>query len=205
MDGGEDLIDGDGEDALLLLLDAGFEAAAGALDAVIEDAVVGSVGEPLARDVARGEDGDARCVDGGGEVHGPAVVADEEASASEGGGGLARGEAATEVDDGASAGALPVSSGEVAGFGLFGAAGEQQGATGEFAGEASEELAPVVAAPVLGLDLGSDADGEEFVLERCRADGTDGGSMFFGCEVEVPGGGVVEAGVAELADVASEA
>ena len=70
MDFGEDFVDGDGENAFLLLLDTGFEAAAGALDAVVEDAVGGAVREPLMRNVARGEDGDAGRADGGGEVHG---------------------------------------------------------------------------------------------------------------------------------------
>ena len=108
MDFGQDLVDGDGEDAFLLLLDAGFEAAAGALDAVVEDAVMRAVGKPLARDVARGEDGDAGRADGGGEVHRARVVADEEARAGEGGGGFARGEAAAEVDDGATAARDPI-------------------------------------------------------------------------------------------------
>src|SRR6185437_16342114 len=102
-DFGEDLVDGDGEDALLLLFDAGLQAATGTLDAVVEDAVGGAVGKPLAGNVARGEDGDAGCADGGGEVHRAAVMADEKTGAGEGGGGFARGEAAAEVDDGASA------------------------------------------------------------------------------------------------------
>ena len=131
MDGAEDFVRGDGEDAFLLLLDAGLEAAAGALDTVVEDAVLRAVGEPLARNVARGEDGDARGADGGGEVHRPAVVADEEARAGEGSGGFARGEAAAEIDDGTSAGGLPVGRGEIGGIGLFGGAGEQEGAVRE--------------------------------------------------------------------------
>ena len=113
----------------------------------------------------RAADGDAgERANGGGEVHGAAVVADEEAGAGEGSGGLARSEAAAEVDDGTSAGVAPVGGGEVGGVGLFGRAGEQEGALWEGAGEAGEELAPVVAAPVLGLHLGADADGEELVL-----------------------------------------
>lgn len=204
-DGCEDFVDGDGEDAFLLLLDAGFEAAAGALDAVVEDAVVGAVGEPLARDVARGEDGDAGRADGGGEVHGAGVVADEEARAGEGGGGFAWGEAAAEVDDRGSAGALPVGGGEVAGAGFFRRAGEQEGAVGEGAGEAGEELAPVVAAPVFGLNFCADADGEELVLQGVGANGADGGGVLGRGEVEVPGGGVVEMSVAEFAKVAGEA
>ncbi len=58
-----------------------------------------AVGKPDARLVAGGEDGDAWGLDGGGEVHGAAVVADEEAGVAEGGGALARGEEAAEIDD----------------------------------------------------------------------------------------------------------
>ncbi len=131
MDGAEDFVGGDGEDAFFLLLDAGLEATAGALDTVVEDAVLRAVGEPLARNVARGEDGDARGADGGGEVHRPAVVADEEARAGEGSGGFPWGEAAAEIDDGTSAGGLPVGRGEVGGVGFFGGAGEKEGAVRE--------------------------------------------------------------------------
>lgn len=169
----------------------------------------GAVGEPLARDVAGGEDGDAGCADGGGEVHGAGVVADEEAGAGEGGGGFAGREAAAEIDDRASAGDLPLGGGEVGGVGFFGRAGEQQGAVGEGAGEAGEELAPVVTAPVFGLDLGADADGEELVLEGFGSDRAGGGGVLVGGEVEVPQGGVVEVDVAEgliqRSEVAGEA
>jgi hypothetical protein len=123
VDGAENLVNGDGEQAFFLLLDACLEAAAGALDAVVEDAVLGAVGEPLARDVSSGEDGDAGCADGGGEVHGAGVVADEEPRAGQGGGGFARREAAAEVDDETATGGLPFGGGEVAGVGFFGRAG----------------------------------------------------------------------------------
>src|ERR1700760_4706149 len=99
VDGSEDFVGGDGEDAFFLLLDAGLEAAAGELDAMVENAVRRAIGEPLARDVARGEDGDAGRADSGGEVHGSTVVADEQASTGEGGCRFARSEAAAEVDD----------------------------------------------------------------------------------------------------------
>ena len=62
----------------LLFDDAGFEAAAPALGLVVEDAMLLSVGEPDARFVARGEDGHARGLHGGGEVHGAAVMTDED-------------------------------------------------------------------------------------------------------------------------------
>ena len=81
--------------------DAGFEAAAPAVGLVVEDAMLLAVGEPDARFVARGEDGDAGGLDGGGEVHGAAVVADEDAGLGEDGGAFARGEEAAEIDDGA--------------------------------------------------------------------------------------------------------
>lgn len=90
-DGVHDLVDGDGEDAFLALLDAGLQAAAGAFDAVVDDAVAVAVGEPLPREVARGEDGDATGADGSGEMHGAAVMADEEASTGKGGGALSWG------------------------------------------------------------------------------------------------------------------
>ena len=43
------------------------------------------------------------------------------------------------------------------------------------------------------------------MLERFGADGAGGGGVLVGGELEVPGGGVVEVGVAEFADVAGEA
>lgn len=49
--------------------------AAGAIDLVVEHAVLLAVGEPDAGDVASGEDGDAGGLDRGGEVHGAAIVA----------------------------------------------------------------------------------------------------------------------------------
>ena len=55
------------------------------------------------------------------------------------------------------------------------------------------------------MNLGADADGEEFAAEGVGTDGAGGGGVLFGREVQVPGGGVVETGVAEFANVAGEA
>ena len=52
------------------------------------------VRKPQAGWFAGGEDGDAGGLDGGGEVHGTGIVAEEEAGAFEYGGGLAGGEEA---------------------------------------------------------------------------------------------------------------
>lgn len=82
----EDFVDGDEGKALFLFDDAGLEAAACALDVVVEDAVAVAVGEPDAGDVAGGEDGDAWGGDGGGEVHGAGVEAEEELGVGEDGG-----------------------------------------------------------------------------------------------------------------------
>ena len=89
---GEDLVDSDGGEAFFLLDDAGLEAAAPAVGLVVEDAMLFAVGEPDAGLVAGGEDGDAWRLDGGGEVHGAAVMADEDAGVGEDGGALARGQ-----------------------------------------------------------------------------------------------------------------
>ena len=86
-----ELVDGDGGEAASALEDAGLEATAGAVGGVVEDAVAVAVGEPDAGQVAGGEDGDAGRLDGGGEVHGAAIVAEEEAGAGEDSGALARG------------------------------------------------------------------------------------------------------------------
>ena len=96
---GEDFGDGDRGEALFFLFDTGFQTTAPAIDLVIEDAVLAAVGKPDAGLVAGGEDGDTGGLDGGGEVHGAAVVADEEAGVGEGCGAFAGGEAAAEVDD----------------------------------------------------------------------------------------------------------
>ena len=188
-----------------MLFDAGFEAAAGAFDAVVEDAVLGAVGKPLARDVARGEDGNAGRADGGGEVHGAGIVADKEARAGEGSGGFARREATTKADDRASPGGLPLRGGEVGGVGFFGGAEEQKAMVREGEGETREEIAPVVSAPILGLDFGADRDGEELLLEGVGAYGPGGRGVLFGREMEVPRGGRVELGIPQLAKVAGEA
>ena len=79
-------------------------AAAPALDLMVDDAVLVAVGEPHAGFVAGGEDGHAGGLDGGGEVHGAAVVAEEEPGVGEDGGAFARGELAAEVEDGAELG-----------------------------------------------------------------------------------------------------
>ena len=51
-----------------------------------------AVGKPDARLVAGGEDGNAWSLDGSGEVHGAAVMTDEDASVGEDSCALARGE-----------------------------------------------------------------------------------------------------------------
>jgi hypothetical protein len=209
VDLGEDVVDGDGGEAAFLFEEAGLEAAAGAGGGVVEDAVVGSVGEPDAGQVACGEDGDAGGLDGGGEVHGAAVVAEEEAGAGEDGGTLAGGEVAAEVENGAGAwagtggGTTPALGGEGGGGGLLGGAAEGEGVVGVAFCEAGEESAPVGHAPVLRLYLGADADGED-------GTGAGGGEELVGAgvlgwgEAEIPAAGVVEAGVAEDGEGAGE-
>ena len=75
----DNFVDGDGGEASFAFDDAGFEGAAPALDLVVEDAVLLSVRKPDAGFVAGGEYRDAGGLDGGGEVHGAAVVSDEDA------------------------------------------------------------------------------------------------------------------------------
>lgn len=71
-------------------------------------------------------------------------------------------------------------------------------------GDTGEEGLPVGAAPILGLDLGADADGEEGVAGGGGED-LGGAGFFLGGEVKVPRCGVVEAGVAQLVQVAGKA
>jgi len=200
---GEDLIDGDGGEAFFLLNDAGFQLASGAVHVVIKDAMLLAVGEPDAGDVASGEDGHAGGFDGSGEVHGAAVVADEDTRPGEDGGTLAGCELATEIDDGAAGILPPTGSGEVAGLTLFGSSAEGKGVPWVEPGKTAEEGAPVLAAPILGLDLGADAEGDEGEI-------SGGGENLFGAEMlcrgemEVPVGGTVEIGWAELDEVAGE-
>jgi len=87
---------------------------------------------------------------------------------------------------------------------LFGGAAEDQGVVGVALGDAEEEGAPVVAAPVLGLDLGADADGEDGTGAGGRED-LAGASDLGGGEVEVPAEGIVEKGIAEGGEGAGEA
>ena len=98
LDSGEDCVGWDGGEAFFLLLDAGFEIAAPAIGAVVEDFVTGAAGIPDDRAITRGEDGDAAGLDGGGEMHGAAVVAEENARARQHGGGDARRDTATEIE-----------------------------------------------------------------------------------------------------------
>ena len=138
-------------------------------------------------------------------------MSDEDSGLSEGSSALPRRELAAEVYGGGAGGLAPPFSGVLAGLALLGGAVQGEGVAGVEAGELGEEGAPVVAAPVLGLNFCADGDGEELVLEGCIskakgfADGAGGGGVFVGCEVEVPGGRRVEVSVAEFADVAGEA
>ena len=203
-DFGEDFGEGDGGEAFFFLFDTGFQTTAPAIDLVVEDAVLAAVGEPDAGLVAGGEDGDTGGLDGGGEVHGAAVVADEEAGVGEGCGAFAGGEAAAEVDDGTGEGGVaPTGGGELTGFALFGCSAEGEGVAGIEGGEVGEERSPVVAAPVFGLDFGTYADGDERAAGG-GGEGLRGGGVFGGGEGEVPTGGGVEVGLTEFSDVAGE-
>jgi hypothetical protein len=71
-------------------------------------------------------------------------------------------------------------------------------------GNAEEEGSPVVAAPVLRLDLGADAEGEDGTWAG-GAEGLVGAGDLGRGEAEVPTEGIVEAGVAERGEGASEA
>ena len=138
-DFGEDFGDGDGGEALFFLFDAVFQTTAPAIDLMVEDAVLAAVGKPDAGLVAGGEDGDTGGLDGGGEVHGAAVVADEDAGMGEGCGAFAGGEEAAEVDDGTGEGGVsPTGGGELAGLALFGCSAEGQGVAGIEGGEVGE-------------------------------------------------------------------
>ena len=202
---GEDLVDGDGEDAALALDDAGFEVAALAGDVVIEHAVGAAEREPDAGEVAGGEDGDAGGSDGGGEVHGAGVVADEEGGAGEDGGAFAGAEGAAEVEDGGDgSGLAPAGGGIVAGLAFFGRSAEGEGVAGVELREAGEEGAPVFRAPVLGLHFGSDAGGEDGPVAGGGED-FSGAGVLGGGEAEIPAARVVEGCGAELGEVADEA
>ena len=124
---GDDLIDRDRGQAFFAFDDAGLEAAAPAIGLVVEDAMLLAVGKPDAWLVAGGEDGDAGRLDGCGEVHRAAVVADEDAGLGEDGGALAGREQAAEIDDGAAGVLPPAIGGELAGLAFFGGSAEGQG------------------------------------------------------------------------------
>ena len=162
------LIDGDGGEAFFLFDDAGLEAAAPTVGLVVEDAMLFAVREPDSGLVARGEDGDAGGLDGGGEVHGAAVVTDEEMGVADGGGAFTRGEEATEIDDRRRGVFAPAIGGELAGFRFFGDSAKGEGVGWVVGGETVEERSPVVAAPVFGLDFGAYADGEDGVVRRVK-------------------------------------
>src|SRR5882757_5085787 len=86
---GHDLIDCNGGEASFAFDDAGLQAAAPAIGLMVEDAMLFAVGEPDAWLVAGGEDGDAGGLHGCGEMHGAAVVTDEDWGLGEDGGALA--------------------------------------------------------------------------------------------------------------------
>src|SRR6202021_2792927 len=88
---GDDLIDCNRREALFAFNDAVFEAATPAVGLVVENAMLLAEGKPDARLVAGGEDGDAWGLDGCGEVHWAAVVADKYRGPGEDGGALAWG------------------------------------------------------------------------------------------------------------------
>ena len=78
-----------------------------------------AVGEPDARLVSGGEDGDAGGLHRCGEVHGAAVVTDKDRGLGEDGGALARRQQATEIDNGTRGVLPPAIRGELAGLALF--------------------------------------------------------------------------------------
>jgi len=113
---GDDLIDCNRGEASLAFDDAGFQAATPALGLVVEDAMLFAVGEPDARFVPGGKDGDTRGLHCCGKVHGAAVVSDKDRGLGEDGGALTRCQQATEIDDGTAGVLPPAIRGELAGF-----------------------------------------------------------------------------------------
>src|ERR1700748_2341669 len=120
-----------------------------------------AVGKPDTRLVASGEDGDAGGLHRCGEMHRAAVVSDKYRSLGEDGGAFARGQQTAEIDHGTVGVLPPAIGGELAGFPLFGGPTEGQGVIRIKGGEALQKGAPVIATPVLGLDLSAYADGED--------------------------------------------
>ena len=145
----DDFVDCNRGQALFAFDDAGFEAAPPAVGLVVEDSMLFAVGEPDARLVAGGKDGDARRLNGCGEVHGSAVVTDEYWSLREDSGALSRCQQAAKIDDGAAGSFAPSVRGELAGFALFRGSAEGQCVIWVERGETMQERTPVVAAPVL--------------------------------------------------------
>ena len=132
-------------------------------------------------------------------------MAEEEPCLGQAGGGLARGEYAAEIQDGARDGCLtPALGGGLAGLAFFGSAHQREGVLGVEFAEARQQRPPVLPAPVLGLHLGADADGEDRLGVRGLKDLVRPGSLGRG-EPQVPGLGRVYVGVAELGQVARQA
>jgi hypothetical protein len=75
----DDLFDGDGGKALLAFDDAGLQTTTPAVGLVVDDAMLLAVWKPRAGFIASGEDGNADRLNGCGEMHGAAVMSDEDA------------------------------------------------------------------------------------------------------------------------------
>ena len=96
----QNLIYGDGGEAFLLFDDAGFEIATPAIDLVVKNTMLFSVGKPDPRLVTSSEDSHAGYLDRGGKMHGTAVMPKEDAGEDEHGGTLAWSESTAQVDYG---------------------------------------------------------------------------------------------------------
>jgi hypothetical protein len=115
----DDLVDGNRREAFLSFDDAGLEAAAPAVGLVVEDAMLFAVGEPDPRLIASGKDGYTGGLHCCGEMHGAAVVANEQLGLCKDCGTLARRQEAAEVDDWSTGVLPPALCGKLAGFALL--------------------------------------------------------------------------------------
>ena len=186
---GQHLVDGDRGQALFLLDDAGFKLAAGAIDMVVDDAVLPPVGKPDARDIAGREDGDAGGLHGGSQVHGTAVVAEKDARRAKTA-ALSRGVSRPQrLTTAAPDRACHPAAAKSLASASSGAPHSASACPRVGRCDAIEQPAPVFTSPVLGLHLCPDADGDK---RRASCGGEDLGrpGMLGVREVEIPARGV---------------
>src|ERR1700679_4028835 len=112
------------------------------------------------------------------------------------GGAFAWGKETTEIDDGARGVFAPAGSGELAGFVFFGGSAQGKGEAWVESAQAVQQSAPVVAAPVFGLNFGANADGKDGMAVGGSEDFPCAGALGFG-QMQVPACGIFEVSFAQ--------